>query len=81
MPQHCRIRRSNAAGVVLMLVRNRCFPGLELPERVTAMHLFLIDCRTWDVAFPLELEADLPVKRLLVGFDSQTHVDPCSKHH
>lgn len=40
------------------------------------MAFLVIACSEWDVAFSLELGADLPVERLLVGFDGQEHVGP-----
>jgi hypothetical protein len=54
----------------------RCLPGPEFTERVTAMLLLLIRCSILDVAFSFKLGADLPVERLLVGFDGQEHVGP-----
>jgi hypothetical protein len=50
------------------------FLGPDLPAGVTPVASLLIRCSKRDPALSLELTADLPVERRLVGFDGQGDV-------
>ena len=53
----------------------RSFLGPDLPAGIPPMAFLLIRCSERDPALSLELVADLPVERGLVGFDGQGDVD------
>ena len=52
----------------------RCFFGPHRPGDLTAVPDLVMRCSKRDLAFPLELAADLPVQSLLVAFDAQQEV-------
>ena len=56
----------------------RCLFGTQGPDDGAAMDDLVIRCHEEDLALSLELAADLPVQRLLVGLDRQQEVGPCS---
>ena len=54
----------------------RCLFGTQSPGDVAPVALLVIHCETRDVAFPLELAADLTVQSLLVALHGQQEVGP-----